>query len=300
MFKVLKSELYNLFCMMAYRISPVWYSSFLFQQTCHRQLNWQHPTDINEKINWLKFHGDCSLWSVVADKYRVRSFVEKRGLGHLLIPLYGHWENVEDIDWERLPNQFVMKTNNGSGDVLICKDKSTIDVGLWKKHFHVLLHRNYGMQMSEPHYSHIPPCILAEKLLDCSRQSISSTSMIDYKVWSFNGNPAYIAVYFDRTPSAVKVAIYDVEWHLHPEFIANDGVHIASELGIPRPSCLDDMLAVSSILSKGFPEVRVDLYEVDGKVYFGELTLTAAGGYITSYSQTFLDILGKHVQLPID
>lgn len=300
MYKRLKDFIRNCYIAILSRYYPRKLASFLFYSHFKRPLNWENPQDINEKINWLKFYGDTSLWPKLADKFRVRDFVKERGLGDLLIPLYGHWNRVEDIDWGALPDRFVMKTNCGSGDVLICKDKALLDIAHWKSFFKQMLCQKFGRLFAEPHYNLIPPCVIAEKMLDPTRQAIPSASLIDYKVWSFDGEPAYIVVYHDRTEESIQVAVFDLEWHPHPEFVVPDGHYLLSHEIVPPPVNLERMIKAASILSKGQPEVRVDFYEVDNQLYFGELTLTASAGYNISYSPEFRLKLGQlcHLQLP--
>ena len=152
--------------------------------------------------------------------------------------------------------------------------------------------------MGEPHYNSIKPCIIAEELLDNTKQPIASSSLIDYKIWAFDGKPAYIWVCFNRTHHSVDVGVYDLDWNFHPEFSISTPHYRLTDIAVPRPKSLDQMLRAASILSKGFPELRVDLYEVDNKPYFGELTFTSAGGFNDFYSQDFLNILGDMTILP--
>lgn len=280
-----------------FKVMPKRILSRLYKRYCGKRLDWHHPRDINEKMNWLKINGDTNKWSKLADKYQVRQFVEQCGLDDMLIPLIGKWDKVDDIEWEKLPHQFVMKTNHGTHDVLICHDKGKLDTKLWTQKFDFWLKHRFGSKMAEPHYDKIVPCIIAEQLLDNTKQDIESSSLVDYKIWSFDGKPSYICIYYDRTPNNMRLAIYDTDWQPHPEFVANDGFHLPADRNIPRPRTLDKMLSAAAVLSKGFPEVRVDLYEVDGKPYFGELTFTAAGGFITSYTQELLNILGDKTEI---
>ena len=275
------------------RYAPQRLASILFKRIFGRPLNWEDPQDINEKINWLKFNSDTTRWTELADKFRVRKYVEQCGLGDTLVKLYGKWDHAEDIDWDSMPQQFVMKTNNGSGDVLVCHDKSTLDTALWTTKFRKLLKCKFGYRMAEPHYDKIPPCIIAEELLDADTQPIPTTSLIDYKIWSFNGKPAYIWACFNRTHHSVEVMTYDLDWHAHPEFSISTNHYLLSKTSIPRPQSLNRMLEIAAILSKGFPQVRVDLYEADGKPYFGELTFAAAAGFNDFYTKDFLEILGS-------
>ncbi len=264
-----------------------------------KPIDWQQPKDINEKINWLKFYSDTSQWTVLADKYRVREYVEKCGLADMLVKLYGKWDRAEDIDWPSLPKQFIMKTNNGSGEVLICTDKETLDIPLHTQQFKRLLKEKFGNNMAEPHYNKIKPCIIAEELLDCKHQAFESSSLIDYKIWAFEGKPAYIWVCYNRTHHSVVVATYDLDWNFHPEYSISNPHYVLSDKTLPKPKSLDKMLEAAAILSKGFPELRVDLYEVDDKPYFGEMTFSAAAGLNYFYTQEFLDILGEKADLGI-
>jgi len=275
------------------RFSPKTLAEIQYKRGFQKTINWDNPIDINEKINWLKFNSDTTTWSLLADKYRVREYVRSRGFGNMLVELYGKWDDVEDIDWNSLPDKFIMKTNNGSGDVLICKDKKQLDTKKATKHFKKLLNHSFGFSMAEPHYNRIKPCIIAEELLDAKKQVIKSSSLIDYKIWTFDGKPAYIWVCYDRTPHSVKVGLYDLDWNFHPEYSVSTEHYILSNVIIPKPESLSKMILAAAILSKGFPELRVDMYEVDGKPYFGELTFSSAAGFNDFYSEEFLNILGN-------
>ena len=282
-------------------LSPLRVAQLKYFYKCHRLPHFRHPRDINEKINWMKFYGDTSLWPTLSDKYRVRSFVSEKGFASNLIPLVGRWENVDEIDWETLPNQFVMKSNNGSGDVVVCTDKSQLDKEQTMQHFRSVLKETYGTLTGEPHYSLIKPCLIAEQLLDNSTQPAGSASLIDYKIWCFNGEPAYIVCYSNRHDTYYsEIGVYDKQWRSHPEFLKYSAHYRKEQQPIPRPSCLDEMLQMAAELSKGHPQVRVDTYEVDGKVYFGELTFSSSGGYMSHFTQPFLDKLGELTILPVN
>ena len=282
-------------------LTPIRVARLKFFYKLHRWPDFRHPRDINEKINWMKFYGDTSQWPLLADKYRVRGYIEERIGAEYLIPLIGKWDTVEEIDWDSLPQQFVMKANNGSGDVVVCKDKRLLDKERTMKHFHSILQNTYGVSAGEPHYSFITPCIIAEQLLDSSKQPNGSSSLIDYKIWSFNGQPAYIVCYSNRHDAYYsEIGVYDTEWRCHPEYLKFSKHYKKERRPIPRPSCLNEMLQIAAELSKGHPQVRVDLYMVDGHVYFGELTFSSSGGYMNHFTQLFLDKLGELTVLPID
>ena len=279
-------------------ISPKLVTYVLYYKTFHKILNLRHPKTLNEKIHWLKFYGETSMWSVLADKYRVREYVTEKGLKDILVELYGCWTNVEDIKWEKLPDQFVLKVNNGSGDILICKDKSKLNIESTKKMYASLLKEKFGVSTGQLQYSKMPACIIAEELLDAERQTIKSSSLVDYKIWCFNGKPEYIFVVLNRRNGHAEQMIFDMEWRSHPEYL-NDTFHLKIYKGtIAKPSKFSEMIKIATVLSKGNEQMRVDLYEVGNKVYFGELTMTSACGYMDYFTNEFLILMGSKVMLP--
>lgn len=280
-------------------ISPMLITRILYKKTFGKSLNLKNPQTLNEKIHWMKFYGDTSQWGILADKYRVREYVKEKGFQSSLVKLYGKWDSVEKINWNQLPDQFVMKVNNGCGDVLICTDKSQLDIESTKKSFRPLLKEKFGIQTGQTQYKDMPACIIAEELLDAAQQHIKSTSLVDYKIWCFNGKPFYIFVYLNRKKGGIaECMIYDVDWVAHPEYlIPSDHFAVYNE-SVPKPSCLAQMLRMASVLSEGHPEMRVDLYEVNNKVYFGELTLTAACGFMNHFTEDFMITAGNCITLP--
>ena len=282
------------------RFFPKKLSSIRYRDCYGTDIDWKHPKTIDEKINWLKYYSDTSQWTLLADKYRVRKYVADCGLEDILVPLYGKWDKAEDIDWDSLPNQFVMKTNNASKSVLICKDKDSLDIDYWIKEIDKWMHYDYSIEKGEIHYRSIPPCIIAEQLLDAEKQPLPSSSLIDYKVWAFDGKPVYIWCCLNRTSDSVEVITYDTDWKAHPEFSRNFYHFYLTDKRLPRPITLDKMLDAAAKLSKGFPQVRVDFYEVDWKLYFGEMTFTSSAGMNGFYTTEFLLELGRLTKLPID
>ena len=258
-----------------------------------KRLNLKHPKTFQEKLQWLKLHDHNPEYTKMVDKVLVKEYVASKVGSEYVIPLLGVWDKPEDIDWAKLPQQFIVKTNNGSGEVLICKDKSKEDIGYMTVKVRKMSERKTGSYLYEPHYDSIKPCIIAEELLDVSKQAIESSSVVDYKVWAFDGKAAYIWVCFNRTPHSVECQVYDTDWNFHPEYSVSTPHYVLSNMEIPKPKCLKQMLSVAETLSKGFPELRCDLYEVDGKLYFGEMTFTASAGFNYFYSEQFRIILGK-------
>ena len=282
------------------RFFPKKLSSIRYEECYGTDINWKHPKTIDEKINWLKYYSDTTQWSLLADKYRVREYVAGCGLKDILVPLYGKWDKAADIDWGALPRQFVIKTNNASKSVLICKDKNSLDIAHWTKTIEKWMQTDYSIEKGEIHYRSIPPCIIAEQLLDAEKQAVQSSSLIDYKVWAFDGKPVYIWCCLNRTSDSVEVITYDTDWNAHPEYSENYYHFIPTDKRLPRPVTLNKMLDAAARLSKGHPQVRVDFYEVDGKLYFGEMTFTSSAGVNGFYTKEFLLQLGSLTKLPID
>ena len=258
--------------------------------------NLKNPKDFNEKVLYLKLFTDTSRWTVLADKYKVRDYLRECGLEDYLIPLFGMWTNVNDIDFNALPNSFIFKANNGVGknEYLIVKNKDALDKEKAKKFLDQLLHaKHVGSLSAEPHYKSIPPCIIAEELLPSVE---GEKSPVDYKIFCFNGQPHYIRTYSDRDKDGANVSTYDINWNPLPEVDqAETRYHTGKQL--PKPQNLEKMIYVAMKLSKPFPFVRVDLYNINGKIYFGELTFTPLGGMMSSMTAETLKKMGDMIDL---
>ena len=281
-------------------LTPLRVARLKFWYKLHRWPNFEHPKDVNEKINWMKFYGDTSLWPILADKYAVRKYVFDRVGKDVLIPLIGKWAFVDEIDWDKLPQLFVMKCNNGSGDVVVCKNKNMLDIEATKQHFKKFLHEQLSVLSGEPHYAKIEPCIIAEELLDASTQPCNSSSLVDYKIWVFDGKPMFTWCTWNREKYHANVALYDMDWQFHPEWSVWTSHYVKPTEQMPKPKCFDKLMEVAGKLGKGQPVARVDLYVVNDQVYFGEITMTSQGGYQDFYTQEFLDKMGELTVLPID
>lgn len=258
----------------------------------------KRPIDLNEKILWLKLYSDTSRWTELADKYLVRKYVEDIGLGKYLVTLYGIWDTSSDVDFEGLPNSVIFKVNNGDGKGtnLIVRDLAGANKNELRKTFsHWLTRKHIGELAAEPHYKNMSPCIIAEEVLKLPE---GNHSLVDYKIWCINGEPMYIWTCNnrDKDGGGADVMTYDLEWNAHPEYCVFTSEYRRAAL-IPKPKKLEDMLAVAKTLSKGFPILRVDLYNIDGKIYFGELTFTSQGGLMDFYSQDFLHHLGEKADI---
>ncbi len=262
-----------------------------------KHLNLDKPQSLNEKILYLCLKTDTTLWTRCADKYAVRGFVEEKGLGDILIPLIGVWDNITEIDFQKLPNEFVLKATHGSGDIVVVTDKRKLNWNDTVEMFKKDLSKRYGALESGLHYMRIVPRMIVEELIrnDEETQKISF-SLIDYKMWCFNGKCHYIWACANRDEHSTEVMTYDREWNAHPEYsIFNDAYRHGEVL--PKPKNLDRMIEVAEKLSEDFPCVRVDLYNVGGKIYFGELTFTSYGGLQDFYTDEFQSLAGSQIDL---
>lgn len=286
---------------------PAWYAVYVFQKNYGRRPNLREPRDYNEKIQWLKLYSDTSLWTELADKYKVREYVKQCGLGDHVAPLYGVWKNAEDIDFDMLPRSFVLKTNHRFERIIIVKDKSKLDVDKARSLLNTWVRERFGLVSFEPHYWYIDRRILAETLLEDDYNSSYSTSLIDYKFYCLNGEPYVVEALYDRklmvvgdeSPGEgprVKACAFDLEWNPRPDIYVNQPDEPPG-CQVPRPGHLEEMKRICRILAKPFPQVRVDLYEVHDRVYFGEMTFTPGGGKNVFTPGFFLE-MGEAMDLP--
>ena len=266
----------------------------------NKEFDVNNPQDLNEKILWLSLFTDTSEWTRLTDKYAVREYVKECGLEDILIPLYGHWDDPKKIEWDKLPKSFVLKSNNGASanTVKIVRDKDTLDIPKVTEEMGEWLTHKIGMETTEFHYLGIKPCLIAEKLLknDTTLNNISKT-LIDYKIWCFNGRVSEIWTCTNRTLDGADVATFDLEWNYHPEGSVFNHDYRQQGVLVPKPLNLDEMIKVAEKLSKPFPVVRVDLYNISGKIYFGEMTFTSNGGTMDFYTHKHLMELGQQIDL---
>lgn len=281
----------------ANRRFPVLICRLRFRKMFGRRIDLKNPKDLNEKILWLSLYSDITQWSRMADKFAVRSYVEEKGLGKYLVKLLGKWDRASDIKWEELPQQFVLKTNNGSGTVKIVSDKSKLNLQETSRLLDTWLNKKTASSTTEFHYASIKPCIIAEELLDPSKDSNESTSVIDYKVWCFNGKACYVWTCANRDEHATDVALFDKEWHYLPEKSIFNDHYREQKVLVKKPENLGEMLSVAETLAEPFPVVRVDLYNLGGRIYFGEMTFTSLGGTMDFYTEECLYEMGSMVDI---
>lgn len=253
--------------------------------------NLEEPKRYTEKIQWYKLNYRNDLMPICVDKYRVREYIESKGLTNILVNLYGAYDNANEIDLASLPNKFVLKTTNGSGTNVICKDKSQLDENDLKEQVNQFLQQSSASAGREWAYSHVIPKIIVEELLEDS--SSKDGSICDYKFLCFNGNPEYVVLDVDRF-SDHKRNIYDTNWndlHIESDCPCSNEVY-------EKPEKLEEMLEIAKTLCADFPAVRVDLYCVNNKIYFGELTFFPWSGYVQYTPDSFDFDMGEKFVLP--
>ena len=249
----------------------VGYNCYIYQLNTGRVVNLKEPQTMDEKIIYMSFWGNHERWSELADKVKVRDYVEQCGFSTILPKRYGVYTTVNEIDFDKLPNNgFVIKTNNASGTNIIVHDKATLDIQSVKKQLDKWLKRDYSKISGDPHYAKIEPMILVEELLH--DDSIYNTpSLADYKFFCANGVPICVEMMTDRTRMSHKRRFYDIQWQVHDEWMLK-GFPIA-EIA-EKPQCFKQMVDIAKTLSTPFPFVRVDFYVIDNKPIFGEMTFT--------------------------
>jgi len=267
------------------------YLKAMYRLMMGKKLQLTNPISFNEKLQWLKLHYRNPLLTVLSDKYEVRKYVAKKVGEEYLVPLIGIWDKFEDIDIDSLPDQFVLKCTHNSGGVIICQDKSKLDIQAAAQKIKKWLKKNYYYLHREWSYKNIKPRIIGENFIPTSNGKVP----IDYKIHCFNGNPDNVMVCTDRGNGDTKFYYYNRDWKLLK--YNSRGINPAKDFSLPRPERLDEMLEMARVLSEGFPYLRVDLYFEDNKIYFGELTLYPVAGFDASMLEETDLLFGSKLDL---
>ena len=256
-----------------------------------RKLNLKDPKRYTEKIQWYKLYYRNPVMMECVDKYGVRKYIEKKGLGNILNQLYQVVDRPEEINFDQLPDKFVIKTTNGSGTNILVKDKKTLNIAETKKKLNDFLNMAEASAGREWAYGGSSKKIIVEELLEDNSNKDKGIS--DYKFLCFNGKPVYVVYDKDRF-SDHKRNFYDVNWN----YVKVDSDCPCFEDSVKKPENYEKMVEIASVLSRDFPAVRVDLYNIEGKIYFGELTFYPWSGYVQYTPDSFDFELGKYFDLP--
>ena len=265
------------------------YIKITYKLAFGRKINLANPKAYTEKINWYKLNYRDPLMKQCADKYDVREYVRTKIGDKYLNDMLGLWENADQIDFEALPQKFVLKPTNGSGDVVVCKDKSTFDIEAAKKTLTLYSKRHFSGKTKEWAYYDLPYRIIGERYIESSDEF----QIKDYKFFCFNGEPEFLFVASERGTDALKFDFFDKKWNRID--VRNGHDH---NFKLEKPEHLGEMLDVARALSADFPHVRVDLYEEEGKIYFGELTFYHFGGFVKFEPDEWDFKFGKYFKLP--
>ena len=269
------------------------YVKLYFRLRLGRKLDINNPVTLNEKLQWMKFNYRFPLQSIVSDKLLVRNYVANKIGDQYLIPLLGQWDKFDDIDFRKLPNQFVLKCNHDSGGLVVCKNKNSLDINKAKSKINKSLKTNFYYIGREYQYRNIIPKIMCEKFISDNGQV-----PLDYKIYCFNGKPDVILVCKDRfndNSHKAQYLYYDQQWNFMP---LNKGDEKIEDPRIEKPKNLDEMLNIASILSEDFYFARIDLYNINGKIYFGEITLSPNSGFDADITYETDLMFGNKLNIP--
>ena len=255
-----------------------------------KRLHLRNPVTYQEKLQWLKYYYHDPLMTTLVDKYRCRDYVAQIIGEEHLVPLYGKYDSFKEIDFDALPDEFVLKCNHDSGSVAICKDKKAFDLDAAEELLTKGLARNQFYLSREWPYKNVEPCIICEKLL----KDDHFDDIQDYKFFCFDGKVRFFAVYTDRHTD-MKITYYYPGWERIPVKLCKYPVNPDEDY---RPERFDTMMEYAEKLAEGFPEVRVDFYYVNDEIYFGEMTFFSSGGRLLWEPDEYNYKFGEWIHLP--
>ncbi len=267
------------------------YLGLLYKITFHKKINWNNPQSFNEKLQWLKLNDRKNIYTTMVDKYEAKKYVAKAIGEKYIIPTIGIYNDFNEIDFDKLPNQFVMKCTHDSGNVIVCKDKSQFDISFARKKINKSLKRDYYLINREWPYKNVEPRIIIEKYMENN----NGINLIDYKFYCFNGKPEYLYVSEGLTNhSTAKIDFFDMNFKKAP-FGRGDFAHYDS---VPnKPKNFEKMKELSKKLAVDMKFLRVDFYEINGQIYFSELTFTPCGGFMKFVPEEWDKKLGELINL---
>lgn len=272
----------------------------IFRSRKGYKLNLKNPKAFSEKLQWLKLHDRRPEYVKMVDKYAVKDYVSSILGPEITIPTLGVWDTVDDIEWDKLPDQFVLKCTHDSGGIVICRDKSKLDRKEAKKKLKYGLHRDYYLTEREWPYKNVKRRIIAEQLLLPRTEDGEVQDLYDYKFFTFNGEPKVLLFCSERKNGTSKWDFFDMEMNRIPVAAIH---HCTTTIDLDKVidrDAFERMKSIARALSKDLAFVSVDLYYVNKQIYFGELTFYSGSGFL-SYDPADFDItLGNMLKLPIE
>lgn len=268
------------------------YLKLQFRAQMGKWLDLENPQTFNEKLQWLKLYDRRPEYTMMVDKYAVKAYVAQQIGREYIIPTLGVWDRFEDIDFDTLPERFVLKCTHDSGGLVICRDKASLDLQMAREKLEKSLKRNFYFHGREWPYKNVKPRIIAETYMEDSHTG----ELRDYKFLCFDGEAKtlYVATERQTTGEETKFDFFDMDYRHLPFCNGHPNAHCLPE----KPKCFDEMRRLAEKLSKGIPHVRVDFYEVDGKVYFGELTFFHMSGFAPFDPAEWDVTFGSWITLP--
>ena len=246
------------------------YLQLLFRAHVGYKLNLERPLTYNEKLQWLKLYDRKDIYTMLVDKYEVKEIIGNKIGNEYIIPTIGVWDTVEEVDFDSLPDRFVLKCTHDSGGIIVCKNKDSFDINNAKKILAKSMQKSYFYSGREWPYLNIKPRIIAEEYIGDIEKVPE-----DYKFYTFNGEIDSVMLCKDREKGYPKFFFYDMEWNR----LEYQRIEPNSETPINMPPNFDKMIEIVKMLAKDFLQIRVDLYNINGKIYFGELTFFNQSGF---------------------
>lgn len=265
------------------------YLKLLFHAHMGYKLNLEKPKSYNEKLQWLKLYDRKEIYTNLVDKYEVKEIIGNKIGREYIIPTIGVWDTVEEIDFDILPDKFVLKCTHDSGGIIVCKNKNEFDVDEAKRKLKKSLKGSYYHSGREWPYLNIKPRIIAEEYIGDIEKVPE-----DYKFYTFNGEIDSVMICKDRDKGYPNFFFYDMEWNR----LVYQNEEPKIDKPIEKPENFDRMIDIVNILSKDFVQIRVDLYNINGKIYFGELTFFNQSGFDTDITYDTDAYWGSKFELP--
>ena len=258
-----------------------------------KKLNLNNPESFNEKLQWLKLHDRKPEYKIMVDKFEAKKYVSDKIGKQYIVPTLGVWDSFDQIDFSKLPNQFVLKCTHDSGGLVICRDKKEFDKERARKKIKKCMKKNYYWIGREWPYKTIKPRIIAEPYLEDKQEK----ELRDYKFFCFNGYVDSVMLAMDRSSGDTKFYFFSPKWELMRMNIR--GKNAPKNFTLPKPKGIEEMFRVASVLSEGIPFVRVDMYYCNGNIYFGEMTFFPQSGFDYNLLPESDEYFGKLIDLNI-
>lgn len=281
----------------AYWLPDKTYLSLLFKCWFGREMNWKNPNLYQEKLQWLKLYDHKALYTRMVDKIEAKKYAASIIGEKYIIPTLGVWNTFDEIDFDNLPDKFVLKTNQSGGNqgIVICQDKSTFDKKKARKKLEVALKKSIYRDYREWPYKDVIPKIFAEAFMT-DDSAFNQGGLSDYKFTCFNGVADNVMVCVDRHLQDTKFYFFNQAWELLP--LNTRGKQTNPSFKLPKPGCIDEMFELAAKLSKGIPFLRVDLYCINGQPYFGETTFYPDSGFDPNILYETEVLFGQKIILP--